>query len=119
VFLSEKDVLVLAKNLSMSYNNVIETYCRWVPALGTERLSLKETPDYDCIFWKNGCSVYESRPLQCRSFPFWRSNLASLDMWKRTAADCPGMGRGTLFTRDEIELCLNKQAAEPIITRKS
>lgn len=119
VFLSEKDVAFLVKSIKMEYNDFIETYCRWVPAEGgMERLSLKEKPDYDCIFWKEGCSVYEARPLQCRTFPFWRSILTSSKIWKLTSASCPGMGKGTLFTRNEIESCLQKQASEPIIIRK-
>jgi Fe-S-cluster containining protein len=118
VFLSEKDALILAKTLSLSYNSLIETYCRWVPALGEERLSLKETADFDCIFWKDGCSVYEGRPIQCRTFPFWGSIVGSRAMWLRTARDCPGMETGRLFTREEIELCVQKQSAEPLIARK-
>ncbi|MDR0524770.1 MAG: YkgJ family cysteine cluster protein [Spirochaetaceae bacterium] len=118
VFLSEKDALILAKCLKMSYTSFIETYCRWVPAPEEERLSLKETSDFDCIFWNNGCSVYEGRPLQCRTFPFWQAHLRSQQIWDRIAEECPGMGKGTLFTRDDIESCLQKQSAEPLITRK-
>jgi Fe-S-cluster containining protein len=119
VFLSEKDVLVLAKAVQMGYNDFIETYCRWVPtAFGAARLSLKETPEYDCIFWKAGCLVYQARPLQCRAFPFWKSILASSNAWKSASASCPGMGKGTLFMRDEIESWLHAQTADPVITKK-
>lgn len=119
VFLSKKDVLILAVTLQMEYNKVIETYCRWVPGTrGEERLSLKETTDYDCIFWQNGCSVYKGRPLQCRTFPFWPSILVSPDAWNRAAASCPGMGTGRLHTQGEIELWVSRQRGEPLIARK-
>ncbi|MDR3115075.1 MAG: YkgJ family cysteine cluster protein [Treponema sp.] len=118
VFLSKKDVLILASTLQMAYNKVIETYCRWVPGnIREERLSLQETAEYDCIFWKNGCSVYKGRPLQCRTFPFWPSILVSSDAWIRMAASCPGMGRGRLYTKDAIERWVSRQRVEPLIAR--
>ncbi len=41
------------------------------------RFSIKETPHptgVACVFFddaKRGCSIYEVRPQQCRTFPFW------------------------------------------------
>lgn len=35
---------------------------------------LKKESNYACVFFdedKNGCGIYEVRPEQCRSFPFW------------------------------------------------
>jgi Fe-S-cluster containining protein len=120
VFLSEQDLDRLAKYLHIDPAEFIETYCRWVPAWNgpedTERLSLKEKSNYDCIFWNQGCTQYEARPLQCRSFPFWPSILAAVDSWNATAAACPGMGQGALHSKEEI-LSYLKQT-EPIITRK-
>jgi Fe-S-cluster containining protein len=121
VFLSEKDLQVLAKVLKMGYTEFMETFCRWVPSLdeGTERLSLKEKSNLDCIFWKEGCSVYEARPLQCRSFPFWPSVLRSPQAWKAAAMDCPGMGRGNHHSADIIEGWLEQQHREKVIIRKT
>lgn len=34
-------------------------------------LCLKNNLQGDCIFYKNGCSIYPYRPEQCRTFPFW------------------------------------------------
>ena len=67
VFLSGKDVSLLGDSLNIEYKEFTETYCRWIPSENeTERLSLKEKSNYDCIFWnkKENCSVYETRPLQ-------------------------------------------------------
>ena len=119
VVLTENDLKLLADFKKMGYNEFTEAYCRWVPYWnGAERLSLKEKPGYDCIFWEDGCSVYPVRPLQCRAFPFWESIVNSSAAWKSIAASCPGMNKGTLVTRDEIESWLGKQAAEKIIVRK-
>jgi Fe-S-cluster containining protein len=118
VFLSQKDAQTLAKTLKMYYINFIEVYCRWIPqGGGWEQLSLKEQSNYDCIFWKDGCSVYEGRPLQCRTFPFWQSILNSPEAWEGAAAECPGIGKGRLYTREHIESCLARRRVEPIITR--
>jgi Fe-S-cluster containining protein len=40
------------------------------------------------------CTVYEARPTQCRTFPFWPEHLASRRAWKRVARFCPGIDRG-------------------------
>lgn len=46
----------------------------------------------DCIFL-NGkkCDVYEARPQQCRSFPWWGENLNSEESWKLAAQECEGI----------------------------
>jgi Fe-S-cluster containining protein len=121
VFLSRADVDALAGHLDMGYSEFIETYCRWVPiGGGVEQLSLKERSNFDCILWgKGGCSVYEARPLQCRTFPFWASSVRSRDAWDATAEGCPGVGHGALHGADEIEAHLAASEANPIITRGS
>lgn len=89
VFLYEKDITPLLTVLNLDFASFVEKYCRWVDLHdGYEYLSLIETAKYDCIFWKDGCSVYEARPLQCRAFPFWVDALSSLDSWLGTTAGC-------------------------------
>ena len=123
VFLSGKDVARLMAALNMGYREFTEFYCRWIPSgSGTSQLSLKEKSNYDCVFWAQGnsgggCSVYESRPLQCRAFPFWPSVLGSKNRWEATAETCPGMGRGTVHSPDSIEKWLAMQQNEPIISK--
>jgi Fe-S-cluster containining protein len=116
VFLRENDLELLVAALKMTYTEFIKRYCRWTPnAGGREQLSLKEKANYDCVFWSNGCSLYQARPLQCRTYPFWPSMLASRKAWE--VMSCPGMGRGTLHSREEIEALLARQRAQPIIER--
>ncbi|MDR2483395.1 MAG: YkgJ family cysteine cluster protein [Treponema sp.] len=118
VFLSREDAETLASALEIAYDRFIVTYCRWIPAGGgIERLSLREKADYDCIFWREGCSVYESRPLQCRTFPFWPANLSSPEAWKSAAAFCPGMDKGALHGFMEIQQTLALEKGRSIITR--
>ena len=118
VFLSGKDVSLLAEALKVEYEEFKEIYCRWIPLLnGKKQLSLKEKANYDCILWDRGCSVYESRPLQCRAFPFWPHAVGSRSAWEAVSVDCPGIGRGDLHSGDSIEKWLALQQNEPIISR--
>ena len=73
----------------------------------------------DCIFWDSGCRVYNSRPLQCRVFPFWSNILNCRESWERTKTECPGMDQGKLFTQTEIEALLESQSEGKIVTRNA
>ena len=118
VFLSEKDVSLLGTALNLQAGEFIRTYCRWVPSgNNTWQLSLREKSNLDCVFWKDGCSVYEKRPLQCRAFPFWHSVINSGTSWEATARDCPGIGKGVLHSPESIEYWLALRGKEPIITK--
>lgn len=69
---------------------------------------------YDCVFLtrdesgKTGCSVYGSRPEQCRTWPFWKSNLVGKRAWKEEAQGCPGMNVGELHTPNFIRITRDK-----------
>lgn len=70
------------------------------------RKSLVEFPNGDCVFFDNEtrkCNVYEARPRQCKTWPFWDSNLRSPETWEETCESCPGSGTGKLYQLDEIE----------------
>ena len=70
-----------------------------------DRISLVEHRNGDCVFWKRGqgCTVYEARPVQCRTWPFWPDNIATPEDWEEAVRVCPGSGEGRLFTLEEIE----------------
>jgi Fe-S-cluster containining protein len=70
------------------------------------RKSLKEFPNGDCVFFdteKRNCSIYSVRPKQCKTWPFWDSNLRSPATWKHTCQVCPGSGQGKLYQLGQIE----------------
>jgi Fe-S-cluster containining protein len=116
VFLSESDCKLLAECLEMEYTTFVKTFCRWIPVPGLgEQLSLREKANFDCVFWNGVCAVYEKRPLQCRTYPFWDSLVFSPQAWEEF--DCPGKNQGELHTGAYIESCLERRRAEPALTR--
>ena len=117
VFLSHADLDRLSSKLSLTQDEFLEKYCVKVDIGGTFRISLIEKENFDCIFWRDGgCAVYDARPLQCRSFPFWVPYLESKEDWDNLASSCPGVNKGKLHTRQEIEEHLARRKMEKLIT---
>ncbi len=113
VFLSPMDLTTLSRARAISERELITQFCRRVDYGLVRRFSLKEKANLDCIFWENGgCSVYEARPLQCRSFPFWSALVTSRQEWENQAVQCPGMGTGRLHTWKEIRGWLERRLQE-------
>ena len=79
---------------------------KFVRKVGPDR-SLLEYDNGDCILLdpvSRKCTVYESRPIQCRTWPFWDSTLEKKRDWKETCEVCPGAGKGKLYTFEQIEI---------------
>jgi Fe-S-cluster containining protein len=113
VFLSSSDLTALAASMRLTKDEFLGSYCRTVDLGIARRVSLREKPNLDCILWENsGCSQYQARPLQCRSFPFWSACVASRAEWENHARSCPGMGRGAVHSREEIDGWLARRSAE-------
>lgn len=49
--------------------------------------------DFHCIFLENGklCSVYDLRPVQCRTFPYWPEVMESRETWNAEKLECEGI----------------------------
>ncbi|MHC4483023.1 MAG: YkgJ family cysteine cluster protein [Planctomycetota bacterium] len=68
----------------------------------------------DCTFLQRSgdqrrCVIYPVRPSQCRSWPFWSSNLANGGAWSKAAQRCCGINRGRLYSFEEIEKIRKKK----------
>ena len=90
---------------ALGFDEVEQFEKKYVRQIGV-RKSLVEFPNGDCVFFDNGtrkCAVYEYRPRQCRTWPFWNSNLRSPETWQETCEHCPGSGVGKLYSLEEIE----------------
>lgn len=70
------------------------------------RVTLREHANGDCIYLDSRtsrCRVYEARPRQCRTWPFWRQNLTDQQAWAETGQGCPGVDQGQLVALEVIE----------------
>ncbi len=102
VWVNAREVIALAKSMELDEQTFRRKFVRNV---GT-RFSLVEYPDGDCIFLDpetRGCLVYEVRPIQCRTWPFWNSNVKSPQAWEETCRVCPGAGKGRLYSIEQID----------------
>lgn len=103
VWVDDVEVDAMAEKLSMTEGEFRKKFVRRVGG----RHSLVEYPDGDCILLDpktRHCIVYEARPIQCRTWPFWNSNLTSERAWDDMCQQCPGAGKGRLYSLDEIEI---------------
>jgi len=94
----EIDALAAARGMKRSEFVAVHTYKT------RGKVSLRERPNGDCIFYDadKGCTVYAARPTQCRTWPFWDSNLTTPERWAETEGICPGSGEGDVIPVEEI-----------------
>ena len=112
VWISPEEIKQMSSFAGMPQEGFTRKYLR----RARSKLSLKEKANGDCVLYKkNRCFVYSARPLQCRTYPFWRECLESEDSWNTYRITCPGMGQGRLYSREEIERILS---GEDIISGK-
>lgn len=104
VWVTPEEIEAIARFLNLDVETFGKRYLRKV----YRGISLIEMPDYDCVFLQRtsegaGCKIYPVRPRQCRTWPFWKMNLTSSASFLNYTRRCPGINRGRLFTREEIE----------------
>jgi len=101
VWVNREEIADLARKVKLTPAEFEERYVRKVGI----RKSLIEYDNGDCVFFdanSRKCAVYEARPRQCKTWPFWQSNVASEESWKQTCEACPGSGRGKLHSAEHI-----------------
>lgn len=118
VWFNEEEGRAMASALSLSESEFYKRHARReggaAGSRGNWSLREKKTQHgHDCIFLdretipgKAICGVYEARPGQCRTWPFWPENLRSESSWQRVkrATPCPGMDTGTLVSIEQIRI---------------
>lgn len=89
VFLSPSDFERLADHHSLSHEEFAANYTYKVD----DKISLIDRPGSgDCVFLKDKkCTVYEARPTQCRTFPWWIHFLKERSDWEDAKTRCEGI----------------------------
>jgi len=110
VWVTTRDIVKMAVELEMKPEKFARLYVRVVDG----GYSLTELANGDCIMWEAGvgCRVYRSRPIQCRTFPFWPEYLEGPDAWEEVARRCPAIGKGDLHPAEYIDRCLKAMHEE-------
>ena len=105
VWMMSQEIAAAAEQLGVTVEHFIATYTRRVGG----RISLIEKPNRDCIFLSEAadgtrqCRIYNIRPTQCQTWPFWPSNLSGPNAWARAGQRCPGVNRGGNWPSVHIE----------------
>lgn len=92
IWVSLEEIRAMAQHLQMSEAVFINDYLLKI----RYRFTLKEIPyegGFGCIFFdrdKKMCRIYEVRPSQCRTFPFWEYFKQNID---EVVTECPGIIR--------------------------
>ncbi|MFO0897541.1 MAG: YkgJ family cysteine cluster protein [Pirellulales bacterium] len=101
VWVNGQEIAALAARLGQS---VEEFEGKYVRRVGVRR-TLVEFENGDCVFFDGQtrkCTVYEDRPRQCKTWPFWDSNVRTEQAWRETCEACPGSGHGQLYPVEKI-----------------
>ncbi len=102
VWLNHQEMQKIADHLGMELKAFQRKYTR---TKNGKYSLIEKKPSYDCVFL-NGkeCSIYEERPTQCKTFPWWPENLRSEEVWQNLATACEGIN-------DEAPLVSNEKIA--------
>ena len=110
VLVSDEEVGALARRFGISTDEFLRTYTHETAA-GRSLTEVERGHGLDCVFLdrqtipgKAICGVYEDRPIQCRTWPFWGENISSRAAWDRAARGCPGMNKGDPVSPQQIRI---------------
>ncbi|PHS58267.1 MAG: zinc/iron-chelating domain-containing protein [Sulfurimonas sp.] len=90
IYVTKKEI----ENISIVLNLDVSVFVSKYLFKKNYKYSIKEIKyngSYECVFYdrkSNGCSIYNARPLQCRTFPFWDYYRTRVDELK---LECPGI----------------------------
>ena len=90
IYVTKSEIESISKLLDIDIKDFVQEYL----FKKGYKYSIKErkfNDSYECIFYdreSNGCKIYEARPLQCRTFPFWDYYKNRVDELK---IECPGV----------------------------
>ena len=101
VWVNQEEIDGMARQVGMTPADFESAF---VKRVGVRR-SLTERPGGDCVLLDEKtrkCTAYHERPRQCRTWPFWESNLRTPEAWQEAATACPGCNRGDLVPLERI-----------------
>jgi len=90
IYVTEREIGKIAELLALGMSDFVERYL----LKKGYRYTVKERKigeSYECVFFdreSSGCTIYDARPLQCETFPFWEYYKNRIGELKK---ECPGI----------------------------
>jgi Fe-S-cluster containining protein len=94
VWVNQTEMENIASFLKLPFDTFKKNHVRKVykPGEGYLYSLIELGEDNACVFLKdNECSIYDVRPKQCSTFPFWPKHLASKNDWEALKEMCEGI----------------------------
>ena len=91
VWLSIDEMEKIAVAIGLPFVEFTRRYTRRIGARFSLREEERGPNNFACVFFAGGCTIYESRPHHCRSFPFWPQFKGR---GEEVAKGCPGVRLG-------------------------
>lgn len=115
VLFTDEEAVNIARRLGVTVEHFRERYTHQTEA-GPSLIEVKTEHGLDCVFLdrksmpgKAVCSLYEDRPTQCRTFPFWPEHIESRRAWKRLQRHCEGVDQGNFVPVSEVRIQRDRQ----------
>lgn len=90
IYVTRKEIEKIAKLLNLSVNEFgVEYLFKKGYKYSIKEIKVKDS--FECVFYDsatNGCKIYEARPSQCATFPFWDYYKTRVNELK---LECPGI----------------------------
>lgn len=106
VYLNDDEVAALAAHLGLARGAFKRRYT-FVDEYGWRQLRFRGER---CVFLgaNDRCTVYAARPVQCRTFPFWRELVSAGRFTAEARELCEGIGRGPLHSIADAEKLMDE-----------
>ncbi len=91
IWITKQEIQKLADFLDVPIEQLAKEYLFKVGYKYSIKEKLLSPNNYACVFFdlnKKCCSVYEARPVQCRTFPFWEHFKTNIEEVKK---ECPAI----------------------------
>ncbi len=104
VWVSDEEITSIARRLQIQ---VLIFRKQYTINMDEEGIRLTERQNNDCVFFNpnQGCVIYEDRPRQCRTWPFWNTNIETHKNWNSLRKTCKGINRGLCHNLEVITDC--------------
>lgn len=106
IAISDREAVSIQRYLKISRETFFDTYTEVLPWRGR---GIQLRPDGACPFLFEGkCQIYQQRPAQCKTYPFWPEVVNTRNDWLSEAYRCEGINQGEIIPLEKIEQQLRR-----------